>query len=56
MLGLRKAPVLANNVSAPLFSSKFNRGFITEFERPVVRDLLDTATREGSDAKSCWSN
>jgi hypothetical protein len=46
MLGLKPAPVRDQEVGAPRFASKFGGGFIAEFERKPIREMLDTADRE----------
>jgi hypothetical protein len=46
MLGLRAVPELGLEVKEPLFKSQFNEGFITEFNRPQARCLLELAKRE----------
>jgi hypothetical protein len=46
MLGLKPAPARDPEVGAPRFASKFGGGFIAEFERKPIREMLDKAERE----------
>jgi hypothetical protein len=46
MLGLRPSPTYAAGVEAPPYKSKYGGGFITEFERPKVRCVLNSARQK----------
>ena len=46
MLGLRPSPSYEVGVAEPPYKSAHGGGFITEFERPKVRSVLDSARHE----------
>jgi hypothetical protein len=46
MLGLRPSPKYESGVEAPPYKSAYGGGFITEFERPKVRCVLNSARQE----------
>ena len=51
MLGFKPSPRYENGVQQPTYPSKHGGGFITEFERPRMRALLDQARAESWSAE-----
>lgn len=52
MLGLKPTPKYQAGIHPPAFPSAQGRGFITEFERPEIRDLLEQAQKEAWTAET----
>lgn len=51
MLGLRKSPILSSDLLPPIFPSRYGGGFITQFNRPIVKKILDLSEQEGASAE-----